>query len=75
MFIFGRPDDRSIGVSVLDVPGIRVGPKFLGEERYLRSNGIDKIRGPCWCAGGGCRLVTGATGVERLVQKKQSESF
>lgn len=68
-FIFGRPDDRSIGVRVLDVPGITAGPKFLGDEWYFRSNGIDKTRGFCWCAGGGCRLVTGATGVERLVQK------
>jgi len=31
-FIFGRPDDRSIGVRVLDVPGITAGPKFLGDE-------------------------------------------
>lgn len=32
VFTFGRPDDRSIGVRVLDVPGIMVGPKFFGDE-------------------------------------------
>lgn len=49
------PADRSIGVKVLDVPGMTV--VFPGTV-YFRSKGIVGVR-VCWCAGGGW------TGVER----------
>lgn len=46
-------DDKSIGVNVLDVPGMTWG--FVYVCCWVWD--VDRVNGWCWCAGGGCRFV------------------